>query len=422
MLKILILLSLCLFTLAQWQLVSEDLMGFSVSSSQWSFKNTCDWNGGSMGGGGSVDNCSRNHIYYILVGTYRIRAFYSAQNLPPHYQVKVIVDGYFLDSSNSRLYYIDYEVQGSTQIYELEYRDNILQSYQVVCNTGWDDFEIQTFIMTFNHNDNNEIKFRICADNYSSDRNYGTRSLQIYVNKCHWSCLKCNSDGPGSCLACFTNPSATLGSATSCGICPDNYQFIEYIYDVKSCVTECHYYRVPDSNKVCQFNENMLPYTTYFDTATFTSTSPWVFVPDPINFNLLFSQKISTIDCQSSKNFVGPFQYNEGFSVTLSIPYNISYIRFRATIIKFNNWVDYSAVHVLLDNVEFASVYTLSQVLTGRNADKLYSDSNCTSPNVAYYRLEAKLKSNITNPILTLQGSMEYCNGYYEMSIILQLV
>ena len=41
-------------------------------------------------------------------------------------------------------------------------------------------------------------------------------------------------------------------------------------------------------------------------------------------------------------------------------------------------------------------------MLTGRNTNNLYSDSNCTGPTVGYYRLEAKLKSNITNPNLVL--------------------
>ncbi|CAD8156620.1 unnamed protein product [Paramecium pentaurelia] len=405
-----IFLSLCLVTIAQWELLSEDLLGFSVSGAKWNYRGSCDWNSGSMGGGGAVGQCSDNDIQYILVGSYNDRTYYSVLNLPPHYQVKVIVDGYFLDSSGSNFYYISYDVQGSsTSTYSLQYKDNVLATYQVACrSSNWNNFEIQTFIMTFSHNDNSEVRFRVCGTNFGSSRNYGVRSLQIYVNKCHWSCLKCSSSNQANnCLACFTNPSTTLGSPSTCSSCPANQAFIEYIDDIKSCVIECNYYRVPDSNKVCQFDENMLPYTTYFVTSTFSSTSPWVFVPDPIYYNLVFSQKIGTIPCQTSKNYVGPFFYNEGFSVTLSIPYNISYIRFRATIVKLNNWADYSAVHVLLDNVEFASVYTLSQVLTGRNVDKLYSDSNCTSPSVGYYRLEAKLKSNITNPILLLQGSMD---------------
>ncbi|CAD8157585.1 unnamed protein product [Paramecium pentaurelia] len=403
-----ILFTIFIVSWSQWELVSEDLMGFSVSSNKWNYRDSCDWDSGTIGGSGSVDQCSsQNIIQYIQVGSYKVRAYYSVLNLPPHYEVKVIVDGYFLDSTSSTTFTVKYEVQGSSTIYSLEYRDNKLQSYDKACRSSFNKFEIQTFIMTFDHNDNSEIRFRVCGTNFSSSRNYGVRSLQIYVNPCHWSCLKCSSNSASNCLACFTNPSTTLGSPSTCSSCLPNKAFIEYIDDTKSCVTECHYYRVPDSNKVCQFNENMLPYITYFDTTTFSSTSPWVFVPDPINYNLVYSQKISLIPCETSKNYVGPFFSNEAFSVTLSIPYNISYIRFRATIVKLNDWADYSAVHVLLDNIEFASVYTISQVLTGRDADQLYSELICTPPTVGYFRLEAKLKSNITNPVLSLQGSMD---------------
>ncbi|CAD8055654.1 unnamed protein product [Paramecium primaurelia] len=402
-----ILLSIFVISKTQWLLVSEDLLDFSVSAANWYYKGSCDWNGGAQGGAGAVSKCNDNDIQYILAGNYNDRVYYSVLNLPPHYQIKVIVDAYFLDSQSS-FQDVAYDVQGSsTGTYSLQYKDSTLLNYQVACKASWNNFEIQTFMLTFTHNDNSEIRFRVCATSFGS-KNYGIRNLQIYVNPCHWSCLKCSSSNSASnCLACFTNPSTTLGSPSTCGSCLPNYAFIEYIDDTKSCVTECHYYRVPDSNKVCQFNENMLPFTTYFDTTTFSSTSPWVFVPDPINYNLVYSQKINSISCQTSKNYVGPFYYNEGFSVTLSIPYNISYIRFRATIIKFNDWADYSAVHVLLDNIEFGSVYTLGQVLTGRNADKLYSDSNCTNPTVGYYRLEIKLKSNITNPQISLYGSMD---------------
>lgn len=64
--------------------------------------------------------------------------------------------------------------------------------------------------MTYAHSDNNEVRFRVCATNFDDDRSLGMRSLQIYVNKCHWSCLKCNSDLIDGCLACFTNPSDTF--------------------------------------------------------------------------------------------------------------------------------------------------------------------------------------------------------------------
>ncbi|CAD8105195.1 unnamed protein product [Paramecium sonneborni] len=404
MAKILFLLSLCLVIRAQWELVSEDLLDFTVSTDKWKFRNSCDWN--IIFESGQFQKCKENDIRYILVGKSRISAFYSVLNLPPHYEVKVIIDGYFIWPPGSTVT-ISYDIQGSSPSQSFNYKDDNVQSYDKACNDDWSKFDIQTFTMKFNHNDNDEIKFRVCGTNFPDDRNYGIRGLQIYVNKCHWSCLKCSSNLESTCLACFTNPSANLGSPSSCGNCPANYAFIEYLDNTKSCVTECNYYRIPDSNKVCQFNEYMLPYTTFFDTTTFASTSPWIFVPDPINFNLVYSEKINTIPCLSSKNYVGAFFYNEGFSIKLSIPYNISYIRFRATIIKLNNWVDYSAVHVLLDDIEFASVYTMSQVMTGRNADQLYSDTNCTNPNVGYYRLETKLKSNITNPILVLQGSMD---------------
>ncbi|CAK71463.1 unnamed protein product (macronuclear) [Paramecium tetraurelia] len=400
-----ILFSIFVISQSQWQLVSEDLLNFSVSSSNWNYGNTCNWDSGSTGGGGSVSGCSANDIEYILVGSYKVRAYYSVQNLPPHYQVKVVVDGYFLDSDRDNIYYVSYEVQGSTPTYSLQYKDSTLQGYEDACRGSWGRFEVQTFIMTFSHTDYSEVRFRVCGTLMDS-RNYGVRGLQIYVNQCHWSCLKCSSNLITGCLACFTAPSTTFATSQSCGSCPTNKAFIEYIDDTKSCVVECHYYRVPDSNNVCQFNANMFPYTTYFDTTSFSQSSPWVFVPDPINYNLLYSKKISSIPCDTSKNYVGPFLYNEAFSLTLQIPYNISYIRFRATIVKLNDWVDYSAVHVLLDQVEFASVYTIGQVFTSRNADYLYSESICT-PTVGYFRFEAKLKSNITNPVLTLQGSMD---------------
>lgn len=41
----------------------------------------------------------------------------------------------------------------------------------------------------------------------------------------------------------------------------------------------------------------MLPFVSNFVSNTFTSTSPWLFEPDPINFNLFFSEKIATIPC-----------------------------------------------------------------------------------------------------------------------------
>ena len=44
----------------------------------------------------------------------------------------------------------------------------------------------------------------------------------------------------------------------------------------------------------------------------------------------------------------------------MTLPYNISYIRFRTTILKFGNWNDNSAVHILLDSIEYASVYSIS--------------------------------------------------------------
>ncbi|CAD8090863.1 unnamed protein product [Paramecium sonneborni] len=405
---------------AQWTLVSEDLLDFTVSTSKWIFRDSCDWDNNSLSG--SIEKCKDNDIRYILVGDSKNSATYTVLNLPPHYEVKVIVDGYFIRPPGSFVT-ISFNIQGSSSAYSFNYKDDSLQNYDKACNDDWSKFEIQTYTMTFNHNDNDKLLFRVCGTSFPNGRNYGIRSLQIYINQCHWSCLKCSSNNLATnCLACFTDPSITLGSPTTCSDCPTNYSFIEYLDNTKSCVTECNFYRIPDSNKVCQFNEYMLPYKTYFDSTTFTSSSPWVFVPDPINFNLVNSQKISTIPCQSSKAYVGPFFYNEGFSVKLSIPYNISYIRFRATIIRFNNWADYSAVHILLDDVEFASVYTISQVLTGRNADKLYSDTNCTNPNpnVEYYRLETKLKSNITNPILILQGSMEYKYNNIKSSIGLQ--
>jgi hypothetical protein len=95
----------------------------------------------------------------------------------------------------------------------------------------------------------------------------------------------------------------------------------------------------------------MLPGISYFDGATFTSTNPWVFIPDPVNYNIVYSEKIATIPCYTTNNYVGPFFYNEGFQLDLSLPYNISYIRFRATVIKFGSWADYTTVQILLDNI-----------------------------------------------------------------------
>lgn len=90
-------------------------MNFSVSSNKWNFKDTCNWDSGSWGNSGSVEECDDNDIEYIKVGRgNRVRAYYSVQNLPPHYEVKVVVDAYFLDSDNNDYYQVKYEVQGST--------------------------------------------------------------------------------------------------------------------------------------------------------------------------------------------------------------------------------------------------------------------------------------------------------------------
>lgn len=37
----------------------------------------------------------------------------------------------------------------------------------------------------------------------------------------------------------------------------------------------------------------MLPFSTYLDATTFTTASPWVFIPDPINFNIVNAERIS---------------------------------------------------------------------------------------------------------------------------------
>lgn len=37
----------------------------------------------------------------------------------------------------------------------------------------------------------------------------------------------------------------------------------------------------------------MLPLATYLDTDTFTTASPFVFIPDPINFNIINVERIS---------------------------------------------------------------------------------------------------------------------------------
>jgi hypothetical protein len=59
--------------LAQWELVSEDLMSFFVSDSNWNFKNVCDWNTGITGTEANVGNCALNDYGYILVGTKAIK-------------------------------------------------------------------------------------------------------------------------------------------------------------------------------------------------------------------------------------------------------------------------------------------------------------------------------------------------------------
>lgn len=78
--------------------MSEDLLDFSVTANNWNYKSSCDWNSGTMGGGTAVGQCSDNDIKYIYAGNFNVRTYYSVLNLPPHYEIKVIVDAYFLDS------------------------------------------------------------------------------------------------------------------------------------------------------------------------------------------------------------------------------------------------------------------------------------------------------------------------------------
>ncbi|CAD8159995.1 unnamed protein product [Paramecium octaurelia] len=407
--KIIVYFVLISLVASQMTFVSEDLMNFSVSDSNWNYGTTCDWTY-STTVISQVGSCTPSSFQYSYVGQTNSRQMYTVTNMPPHFQVKIIVDGYFINSGNN-MNTINYDCNVSTTATKtFQFKNNganSVKNYQNVCNASWANFQIQTYILTYVHNDNDTLQFRVCGT-LNAGQTYGTRSLQIYVDRCHWSCLKCEtSSASNKCKVCFNNPTVTLATAGTCGVCPTNYLYIEYLNSSKGCFTECQYYRVPDSNNVCQFNENMLPFTTYLDTTTFTTASPWVFVPDPINFNIVNVERISQIPCQTTKNYLGPFYSNEGYKLQLSLPYNLTYIRFRVTLLKFGTWTDYSTIRILLDSDEQASIYTISNAVLNRNGQVLLTDTNCTSPVVTYYRMEVKLRSNVVSPILWIQGNMD---------------
>lgn len=84
-------------------------MDFSVTSSRWDFSNNCDWDQDERGGSDFLGDCDENDMSYFEVGSNKNRAYYEAKNLPPHSEVKIIIDGYLLDST-SDTYKIKYEV------------------------------------------------------------------------------------------------------------------------------------------------------------------------------------------------------------------------------------------------------------------------------------------------------------------------